>query len=88
MKVKRQTISKWELNEITPDIKQAKEIAKIFKISLDDLTDNNIKRLLDNKLSNTEKLAGLVLKGLRILGIKINTIIFMFNIIHDIIKWK
>ena len=28
--VTRQTISKWELNETTPDIKQAKELSKIF----------------------------------------------------------
>ena len=31
MNVTRQTISKWELNETTPDIKQAKELSKLFK---------------------------------------------------------
>ena len=39
MNVTRQTISKWELNETTPDIKQAKELSKLFKISLDELTE-------------------------------------------------
>ena len=60
--VTRQTISKWELNETTPDIKQAKELSKIFKISLDELTDNDMNNLVMQKVSNTEKLAGLVLK--------------------------
>ena len=46
MNVTRQTISKWELNETTPDIKQAKELSKIFKISLDELTNNDINDLV------------------------------------------
>lgn len=69
MNVTRQTISKWELNETTPDIKQAKELSKIFKISLDELTDNDIKSIMEEKISNTEKLAGLVLRVLKYLGI-------------------
>ena len=57
MDVTRQTISKWELNETTPDIKQAKELSKIFKISLDELTNNDVNSLVIEKISNTEKLA-------------------------------
>ena len=60
--VARQTISKWELGETSPDIRQAKELSKIFKVSLDELTDNDIKDILVEKTSNTEKLAGLILK--------------------------
>lgn len=30
--VTRQTLSKWELNETTPDINQAKKISKIFNV--------------------------------------------------------
>ena len=67
--VTRQTISKWELNETTPDIKQAKELSKIFKVSLDELTDNDIKNIMEEKISNTEKLAGLVLRVSKWLGI-------------------
>ncbi len=87
MDVTRQTISKWELNETTPDIKQAKELSQIFKVSLDELTDNDIKSIMEEKISNTEKLAGLVLKVLKYLGICflimlavdiISFIIFMF----------
>ena len=60
--VARQTISKWELGETSPDIKQAKELSKIFKVSLDELVSNDIKDILVEKTSNTEKLAGLILK--------------------------
>ena len=42
LSISRQTLLNWE-NEITsPDINQAKKIAEIFKVSLDDLLDNNI----------------------------------------------
>lgn len=30
--VSRQTISKWELGETSPDIKQAKELSKVFNV--------------------------------------------------------
>mgnify|MGYP003431248728 CR=1 FL=1 len=69
LNVTRQTISKWELNETTPDIKQAKELSKISKVSLDELTDNDISNIVVQKVSNTEKLAGLVLKVSKWLGI-------------------
>ena len=81
MNVTRQTISKWELNETTPDIKQAKELSKIFKISLDELADNDIQSIMVEKISNTEKLAGLVLKVLRWLGI-----IFIIVLVIDIVS--
>ena len=67
--VTRQTISKWELNETTPDIKQARELSKIFKISLDALINNDINSLVIEKISNTEKLAGLILRVLKYIGI-------------------
>ena len=64
--VARQTISKWELGETSPDIKQAKELSKIFNISLDELVSNDIKNILVEKTSNTEKLAGLILKLIKV----------------------
>ena len=67
--VARQTISKWELGETSPDIKQAKVLSKIFNVSLDELVDNDIKDVLVEKTSNTEKLAGLILKIMKIIGI-------------------
>ena len=67
--VTRQTISKWELGETCPDIKQAKELSKIFKVSLDELVSNDISDIMMEKVSNTERFAGVVLKGLKYFGI-------------------
>ena len=67
--VARQTISKWELGETAPDLKQAKKLSEIFKVSLDELTNNDIKEVLVETTANTEKLAGLILKTLRIFAI-------------------
>ena len=82
MNVTRQTISKWELNETTPDIKQAKELSKLFKISLDELTENDMTTLFMQKVSNTEKLAGLVLKVAKGLGV-----CFLVTLVIDIISF-
>ena len=65
--VARQTISKWELGETSPDLRQSKELSKIFNVSLDELTDNDIRNVLVEKTSNTEKLAGLILKLIKFL---------------------
>lgn len=67
--VARQTISKWELNETAPDIKQAQELSKIFHISLDELVGNEIQSVVVEKISNTEKLAGMIIKILKVAGI-------------------
>lgn len=80
--VTRQTISKWELGETSPDIKQAKELSNIFNISLDELVDNDIKDILIEKTSNTEKLAGIIIKFLKIIGI-----LFIILLIIDIISF-
>ena len=82
MNVTRQTISKWELNETTPDIKQAKELSRLFKISLDELTENDMTTLVMQKVSNTEKLAGLVLKVSKWLGV-----CFLIILVIDIISF-
>ena len=55
--VSRQTISKWELGETSPDLKQATALSKIFKVSLDELVNNDIKEMVVEKVSNTEKIS-------------------------------
>ncbi len=40
--VSRQTISKWELDETLPDIRQAKRLAGIYHLTLDELLDFDI----------------------------------------------
>lgn len=37
--VSRQTISKWELDETLPDIRQAKRLSSLYHLTLDELTD-------------------------------------------------
>ena len=37
--VSRQTISKWELDETLPDIRQAKQLSGLYKVTLDELVD-------------------------------------------------
>lgn len=83
--VTRQTLSKWELNETSPDINQAKKISKIFNVSLDELTDNNIANVIVEKVSNTERLALFTIKILKFIGI-IFTIGFIALIIEIVVK--
>ena len=80
--VTRQTISKWELGETSPDIKQARELSKIFKISLDELVDNDVKNIIVEKVSNTEKLAGMVIKIIKFIGV-----VFLMLLTIDIVTF-
>lgn len=77
--VARQTISKWELGETSPDLKQAKELSKIFNVSMDELVDNDVRDILIEKTSNTEKLAGIILKLM-----KVSLIIIIIPILYII----
>lgn len=79
--VSRQTISKWELNESSPDLKQAKQLSKIFKVSLDELVNNDIRDILTEKVTNVEKFTGFAHKLL--IGILICAIILMLLFIVD-----
>ena len=78
--VARQTISKWELGETAPDIKQARKLSSIFNISLDELTGNDVREVIIEKVSNTEKLAGIVINILKVIGILL-IISILFTII-------
>ena len=67
--VTRQTISNWELGETSPNPKQLKLLSKALNVSIDELLSNDVKSLLIEKVSNTEKLAGLIIKILKIMGV-------------------
>ena len=84
--VARQTISKWELGETSPDIKQAKKLARIFKVSLDELTDNDIKDILVEKTSNTEKLAGIILKLMKFMIVFVIAVPILLIVLRVIFK--
>ena len=79
--VTRQTISNWELQETAPNPDQLKLLSKALNISIDELLDNDIQNVVVEKVSNTEKLAGLVLKILKFLGI-----IFIIVLVIDVIS--
>ena len=80
--VTRQTISNWELGETQPNPEQLKLLSKELKVSIDELLDNDVQAVLVEKISNTEKLAGLVLKVLKWIGI-----LFIVFLIIDLIAF-
>lgn len=84
--VTRQTISKWELGETSPDLKQSRELSKILNISLDELVNNDIKDILVEKTSNTEKLAGLILKLIKFIVIFIIVLPILLVVLRIIFK--
>ena len=80
--VARQIISKWELGETTPEMDKLIKMSEIFEITLDDLikdTEPNIDKNNANN-TNTQKLAGLVIKILKGIGIFI-IIVFAITVI-------
>ena len=58
--VSRQTISKWETDETLPDIRQAKRLAGLYRLTLDDLIAfdaevEEIQRTIDSISEETQK---------------------------------
>lgn len=80
--VTRQTISNWELDETSPNPEQLKLLSKALKVSIDELLDNDISSILVEKVSNTEKLAGIGIKAVKFIGIA-----FLVLLIVDIISF-
>lgn len=78
--VTRQTISNWELGETSPNPEQLKLLSKTLNVSIDELLDNDVKEILVEKVSNTEKLAGIIIKILKAVGI-----IFIVLLVIDFI---
>lgn len=86
MGVTRQTISNWELDESSPDLKQGRELSKIFNVSLDELTNNDIKEVLVEKTTNTEKLAGIILNLLKFIVVFIIVVPILLIALKVIVK--
>lgn len=78
--ISRQTISNWELGETSPNPEQLKLLSKTLKVSVDDLLENDVREILVEKVSNTEKLAGMIIKILKVIGI-----IFLVLVVIDVI---
>lgn len=71
LNVARQTVSKWELGETTPEMDKLVKMSEIFQVSVDELVKGEgvigEEENLNN--TNTQKLAGLVIKILKGIGI-------------------
>lgn len=69
LEVARQTISKWELGETTPEMDKLIQLSNLFSITLDELVkDTNTVTTIQNN-TNTQKLAGIIIKILKVCGI-------------------
>lgn len=66
--VTRQTISTWETEQTAPNPEQLLQLSKNLDISIDKLLDNEREDELYRKVSNTEELAGMIMKILKVLG--------------------
>lgn len=58
--VSRQTISKWELDETLPDIRQSKKLSNLYHLTLDELIDfdidvKEIEQIIENTSEETEQ---------------------------------
>ena len=75
--VSRQTISNWELGETSPNPEQLKLLSKELEVSVDELINNDIDNIMLKKLSNTEKLANIGIKAIKIIGYSFLTLLII-----------
>ena len=73
--VTRQTISNWELNLTKPDVSQIKKMSNIFNISIDELLDNDVRDIVEKKISNTERISNKTAKTTKIICVTLYFII-------------
>ena len=52
--VSRQSVSKWESGDSLPDIVNCVKLASLYKISLDELVNRPLKRVIDNDFATQE----------------------------------
>ena len=87
--VTRQTISNWELGETSPNPEQLKLLSKELGVSIDELLDNDIKNVLVEKVSNTEKSSYTILFLLKFLLLMIVIgigIVLFYLVMHSMDK--
>ena len=93
LNVTRQTISKWELAQSTPEMDKLIELSKIFEISLDELTNqdktvNSVEKKSDLKRKSSKVLLIVFVIGL-IIGIGLIVIgIFKQNYVNNLNKQR
>ena len=79
--VTRQTISKWELNETTPDLKQAIKLAEIFHINFNKIINviNNEESLKEERNERIKNYALILLLSILVIIIVSAISIFFYN---------
>lgn len=80
--VARQTISKWELGETNPDLKQTKKLANIFNISLDELVNNKLKEIPTTQVNSYKTKHKNWIKIIKLIGITLIIILITFFILY------
>lgn len=78
--VTRQTISNWELNITRPDLTQIEKISKLFRISIDEILDNDIQNIIVEKVNKTEKIVNKNTKTIKILIITIYILLLVSSL--------
>lgn len=78
--VARQTISKWELGETTPEMYKLIIMSELYNITLDELMkeENEGKVVNDPNNTNSQKLAGMTIKILKGIGIFILIVAILY----------
>lgn len=92
LKVARQTVSKWELGETTPEMEKLIMISELYNITLDELMkeENEGKNANDPNNTNSQKLAGMTIKILKGMGIflLISVILYVALIVVGFISFN
>ena len=92
LKVARQTISKWELGETTPEMDKLIMMSEIYNITLDELMkeENEGKVVNDPNSTNSQKLAGMTIKILKGIGVflLISVILYIAVIVIGLIAFN
>lgn len=80
LKVARQTVSKWELGETTPEMEKLIMISELYNITLDELMkeQNEGNVINDPNNTNSQKLAGMTIKILKGIGIFILIVVILY----------
>ena len=86
LNVARQTVSKWELGETTPEMDKLIKISEIFNITLDSLIKEENEEKTEEKINNTnsQRLTRIVIKILKAIEI-ILIALLVINVILIII---
>ena len=91
LNVARQTVSKWELGETTPEMDKLEELSNIFEISIDELVKNDAipnvitKEINQEKIDSLYKDIGTAKKGIKTYLIIVGVFCLLFIVIPLII---